>query len=71
MTSADWPQVWDFFDEIVQAGETYAYPVDLTSEAPGTRAGSVVSHVIHHGRQASPRSPRHTHQGKCSFICLP
>jgi GNAT superfamily N-acetyltransferase len=32
MTEADWPQVWEFFDEIVQAGETYAYPLDLTSD---------------------------------------
>ena len=32
MTEQDWPQVWPFFDEIVQAGETYAYPLDLTSE---------------------------------------
>jgi GNAT superfamily N-acetyltransferase len=33
MTPADWPQVWPFFDDIVQAGETYAYPSDLTSES--------------------------------------
>jgi L-amino acid N-acyltransferase YncA len=32
MTEADWPQVREFFDEIVRAGETYAYPLDLTSE---------------------------------------
>lgn len=32
MTEADWPAVWLFFDEIVQDGETYAYPLDLTSE---------------------------------------
>ena len=32
MTEADWPQVWPFFDEIVRAGETYAYPADLTSD---------------------------------------
>ncbi len=32
MTPEDWPQVWAFFDPIVQAGETYAYPADLTSE---------------------------------------
>ena len=32
MTEEDWPQVWPFFDEIVRAGETYAYPLDLTSE---------------------------------------
>ena len=31
-TEEDWPRIWPFFDEIVQAGETYAYPVDLTSE---------------------------------------
>lgn len=33
MTPADWPQVWPFFDAIVRAGETYAYPLDLTAEA--------------------------------------
>jgi L-amino acid N-acyltransferase YncA len=32
MAEQDWPQVWPFFDEIVRAGETYAYPPDLTSE---------------------------------------
>jgi GNAT superfamily N-acetyltransferase len=32
MTEDDWPEVWPFFDEIVQAGETYVYPLDLTSE---------------------------------------
>jgi GNAT superfamily N-acetyltransferase len=29
---ADWDRIWPFFREIVQAGETYAYPDDLTSE---------------------------------------
>jgi L-amino acid N-acyltransferase YncA len=32
MTPEDWPQVWPFFDQVVQDGETYAYPLDLTSE---------------------------------------
>ncbi|WP_345456825.1 GNAT family N-acetyltransferase [Nocardioides marinquilinus] len=32
MTEADWPRVWPFWREIVEAGETYAYPLDLTSE---------------------------------------
>jgi L-amino acid N-acyltransferase YncA len=32
MTEDDWTQVWPFWQEIVQAGETYAYPLDLTSE---------------------------------------
>jgi len=26
----DWPAVWPFFDAIVQAGESYAYRLDLT-----------------------------------------
>ena len=31
-TVEDWPQIWPFWREIVEAGETYAYPLDLTSE---------------------------------------
>jgi L-amino acid N-acyltransferase YncA len=31
-TEADWPAVWPFFHATVQAGETYAYPPDLTVE---------------------------------------
>jgi L-amino acid N-acyltransferase YncA len=31
-TADDWPQIWPIFQEIVEAGETYAYPADLTSE---------------------------------------
>jgi GNAT superfamily N-acetyltransferase len=29
---SDWPRIWPFFSAIVAAGETYAYPEDLTSE---------------------------------------
>lgn len=29
-TDADWPSIWPFFQEIVQDGETYAFPLDLT-----------------------------------------
>lgn len=31
-TDADWPRIWPFFDATVQAGETYAFPLDLTEE---------------------------------------
>jgi GNAT superfamily N-acetyltransferase len=31
-TDADWPRIWPIFDATVQAGETYAYPLDLTSD---------------------------------------
>ncbi len=29
-TGADWPRIWPFFSEIVAAGQTYAYPEDLS-----------------------------------------
>ena len=32
-TDDDWPSIYPFFREIVAAGETYAYPLDLSSEA--------------------------------------
>ena len=32
-TAADWPAIWPVFRETVEAGETYAYPDDLTSDA--------------------------------------
>jgi L-amino acid N-acyltransferase YncA len=28
----DWPRIWPFFAQIVDAGETYAYPSGLTGE---------------------------------------
>ena len=31
-TDDDWPRIWPFFDAIVQAGETYAFPTGLTVE---------------------------------------
>jgi L-amino acid N-acyltransferase YncA len=32
-TDEDWPQVYPFFTRIIDAGETYAYPEGLSSEA--------------------------------------
>ncbi|WLQ52980.1 GNAT family N-acetyltransferase [Streptomyces poriferorum] len=29
-TAEDWPEIWPFFHEIVAAGETFTYPLDLT-----------------------------------------
>ena len=28
----DWPLIWAFFAAVVDAGESYAYPEDLTAE---------------------------------------
>ena len=32
-TEGDWPQIWPIFDATVRAGETYAYPPDLTPDS--------------------------------------
>ncbi|MEA3290710.1 MAG: GNAT family N-acetyltransferase, partial [Pseudomonadota bacterium] len=32
-TDADWETIWPFFREIVAAGESYAYPVELGKKA--------------------------------------
>ena len=31
-TAGDWPAIWPFFAAIVEAGETYAYPLGMSSE---------------------------------------
>jgi L-amino acid N-acyltransferase YncA len=31
-TAGDWPAIWPFFREIVGAGDTFTYPVDLGEE---------------------------------------
>jgi hypothetical protein len=31
-TEADWPAIWPFWRDIVEAGETYAYPLGATSD---------------------------------------
>ena len=33
----DWPRIWPIFADIVAAGETYAYPEDLTLETARSR----------------------------------
>lgn len=32
-TPVDWSAIWPIFHEVVEAGETYAYPADLDSDA--------------------------------------
>ncbi|MEV6651207.1 GNAT family N-acetyltransferase [Streptomyces sp. NPDC051219] len=31
-TAEDWPAIWPFFRQIVSAGETFTYPLDLSEE---------------------------------------
>jgi L-amino acid N-acyltransferase YncA len=78
MSEADWPQVWPFFDEIVQAGETYAYPLDLTSEQAcalwtmGPPGQTVVLEeggaVLGSATMGPNRPDRGSHVGTASFM---
>jgi GNAT superfamily N-acetyltransferase len=81
MTEADWPQVWPFFDEVVQAGETYAYPLDLTSEQaralwtmspPGQTVVLVDGDTVLGSATMGPNRPgRGSHVGTGSFMVSP
>ncbi|MGA8255367.1 MAG: GNAT family N-acetyltransferase [Nocardioides sp.] len=74
----DWPQVWPFFDAIVQAGETYAYPLDLTfgqaqqlwtQAPPGQTVVLEDGGVIVGSATMGPNRPgRGAHVGTASFM---
>lgn len=81
IAEADWHQVWPFFDEIVQAGETYAYPLDLTSEQarelwtmhpPGQTVVLEEDGLILGSATMGPNRPgRGSHVGTASFMVSP
>src|SRR4051794_24455471 len=78
MTEDDWAQVWPFWHEIVQAGETYAYPLDLTSEQarrlwtmspPGQTVVLEEDDVVLGSATMGPNRPgRGSHVGTASFM---
>ena len=77
-TVEDWPQIWPFFREIVDAGETYAYPLDLTSEQardlwlydpPGQTVVLVEGDRVLGSATMGPNRPgRGAHVGTASFM---
>jgi GNAT superfamily N-acetyltransferase len=81
VTDADWPRIWPFFSRIVAAGETYAYPEDLTSEvakrlwletAPGQTAVAVEGDVVLGSAKMGPNRPgRGAHIATASFMVDP
>lgn len=81
MTPADWVQVWPFFADIVAAGETYAYPLDLTSaeaqalwtkEPPGqTVVLEEDGEVLGSATMGPNRPGRGAHVGTASFMVAP
>jgi L-amino acid N-acyltransferase YncA len=80
-TASDWPAIWPFFRTIVGAGETYAYPTELTSEAaralwfedpPGTTVVTVEGSSILGTAKAGPNRPgRGAHVATASFMVSP
>lgn len=82
-TDADWPRIWPFFDEILRAGETYAFPLDLTIETakPWWMSDHVVvleedsadgGHSILGSAKMGPNRPgRGSHIGTASFMVSP
>jgi len=79
-TDADWPRIWPFFQAIVSAGETYAYPEDLTLDTarPLWMDGHVVvaedesSGAILGSAKMGPNRPgRGSHIATASFMVDP
>ena len=81
MGDDDWPAIWPFFREIVEAGETYAYPLDLTSEQardlwlkqPPSRTVVLVEdgEVLGSATMGPNRPGRGAHVGTASFMVSP
>lgn len=80
-TDQDWPQIWPFFQQIVAAGESYAYPLDLDAESarpwwmeqpPGRTVVAVDGDVVLGSAKAGPNRPgRGAHVATASFMVDP
>ncbi|MFI5492966.1 GNAT family N-acetyltransferase [Actinoplanes sp. NPDC051859] len=80
-TDADWPAIYPFFSAIVEAGETYAFPLGLTSDeakgwwmesAPGRTVVAVADGVVWGSAKMGPNRPgRGAHIGTGSFMVDP
>lgn len=80
-TYDDWPAIWPFWREIVEAGETYAYPLGATSEEArgwwleGPPAETVLLEedgaVLGSARMGPNRPGRGAHVGTASFMVAP
>jgi L-amino acid N-acyltransferase YncA len=80
-TDEDWPRIWPFFAAIVAAGETYAYPDDLTSQAaralwmeepPGLTVVAVDGETVLGSAKMGPNRPgRGAHVATASFMVKP
>jgi L-amino acid N-acyltransferase YncA len=77
----DWPRIWPIFADIVAAGETYAYPEDLTLETarslwmeapPGQTVIAVDGDKVVGSAKMGPNRPgRGAHVSTASFMVDP
>jgi L-amino acid N-acyltransferase YncA len=80
-TDDDWPKIWPFFAAIVDAGETYAFPTDLTlataapwwmEQPPGQTVVAVEGDVVLGSAKMGPNRPaRGAHVATASFMVDP
>jgi GNAT superfamily N-acetyltransferase len=80
-TDDDWPRIWPFFAAIVGAGETYAFPEDLTPETgrgwwmeepPGhTVVLEADGRILGSAKMGPNRPGRGDHVGTASFMVDP
>ena len=80
-TDDDWPRIWPFFAAIVAAGETYAFPTDLTlatarplwmEQPPGLTVVAVEGDVVLGSAKMGPNRPaRGSHVSTASFMVDP
>jgi L-amino acid N-acyltransferase YncA len=81
VTDEDWPAIYPFFAEIVAAGRTYAYPLDLSTEdafalwmerPPAQTFVAVDGNRIVGSAKAGPNRPgRGAHVATASFMVDP
>lgn len=80
-TPGDWPQIYPFWSQIVEAGETYVYPLGLGSDAarelwmerpPGLTVVAVENDGIIGSAKMGPNRPgRGAHFATASFMVDP
>jgi L-amino acid N-acyltransferase YncA len=77
-TEADWPALWPIVEGVVREGETYAYPLDLTSDQaralwleapPGATVVAEADGVVVGTAKMGPNRPGNgDHVGTASFM---
>jgi GNAT superfamily N-acetyltransferase len=81
VTDGDWSRIWPFFRQIVDAGETYAFPEAMTMESarpwwieepPGRTVVSVEAGTVTGSAKMGPNRPgRGSHVATASFMVDP